>query len=126
MKPTSVIIGLACADCKPVFNSITNQYELISNTNIVVYPHTQVLVDTGCKIVTAEPYNMLISNIEIQAYNGINLALGTHILNTNIEGTIKLMLRNTGNSTYRIKSGITKVAQFTFITTCNNLVVGDL
>lgn len=106
--------------CRPRFNNSIGQYELISSTDEQLYPNTQVLIDTAFNLVTLNNVSLLITNREVQAYNGIILPLGTYISPcTNKSNTIKIMLRNVGTTTYKIKAGVTKIAQFTLIKTYN-------
>lgn len=104
--------------CKPRFNEGLGQYELISNTTVDLYPNTQLLLDTGFNLIGYTDFYLFISNREIQANNGVILLMGGHIIKCPLaHNTIKIMMKNIGSTTYKIKAGVTKIAQFVLVKT---------
>ena len=108
--------SLVNINCAPIYNDKTGQYELISYDSINLYPETQSIIDTGmCIEKLPDGYVLLLTNRDFQANNGIYLPIGIQIVSAKTEGSIKILLRNSGVVTYKIKAGHTKVALLTIL-----------
>lgn len=91
----------------PVLNR-DSLYDLIANQDITLYPDNSCTVDTGIEVYIPSNLRLLTNNTTIQSANNIDIIMTT----TSYGSNILIMLRNSGLNTYKIKKGITKVAQF--------------
>ncbi len=85
-----------------------NLYDLISSQDITLYPNNTCTVDTGIAAYLPNNLRLLTNNTTIQSANNIDIIMTINSFNSNI----LIMLRNSGLNTYKIKKGITKIAQF--------------
>lgn len=99
--------------CIPTLNS-NGLYDLISNVDITLYPHNQCLVDSGIIVDVIDNVQVNICNTILQACNGVIIPINLIITKTSLD-TIKIILVNNGIDTYRIRAGITKIAQFSVV-----------
>jgi dUTP pyrophosphatase len=97
--------------CLPVRAHDTDAgMDLVSVTNIVIYPGEKHLLDTGVALKIPQNYAGFVLNRSSQRVRGIT-SLGTGLIDSDYRGTIKVWIQNTGDSEYVVKQFETKIAQ---------------
>ena len=84
--------------------------DLLSTTNIVIYPGEKHLLDTGVALKIPTGYAGFVLNRSSQRVRGVT-SLGTGLIDSDYRGTIKVWIENTGDSEYVVKPFETKIAQ---------------
>ncbi|OHE77777.1 MAG: hypothetical protein A3F67_08030 [Verrucomicrobia bacterium RIFCSPHIGHO2_12_FULL_41_10] len=87
--------------------------EVVSSVDITLYPLNKSYIETGITVYFPGEYTGVVTNNNLQASNGIIMPHGSIILNGVCE--VKIMLFNLGTSTYRIKAGITRIANLVLV-----------
>lgn len=89
--------------------------DLRSTEDHWIRPNTMILVDTGVSVKIPQGFVGLVFSRSSQGKEGIQIANGTGIIDSDYRGNILVLLKNTGDSTYYITAKDTRIAQLVIV-----------
>jgi dUTP pyrophosphatase len=85
--------------------------DLFSITTTSIYPGEQAMVDTGVAVKIPPGHGGFVFNRSSQGKQGVTIPHSVGVIDSDYRGTIKVILKNTGDEPYKIEAGVTRIAQ---------------
>lgn len=85
--------------------------DLFSIITTSIYPGEQAMVDTGVAVKIPPGYGGFVFNRSSQGKLGVTIPHSVGVIDSDYRGSIKVILKNTGNEPYEIEAGVTRIAQ---------------